>query len=41
MDFQELIFDFRKSCNEIGQKHFGPYVKNKVFLSTEFRMRIA
>ena len=32
MDFHKLIFKFCKSCNEIGQKHFGPYLKNKVFL---------
>ena len=31
MDFHKLILDFCKSCNEIGQKHFGPYIKNKVF----------
>ena len=32
MDFHKVIFKFCKSCNEIGQKHFGPYLKNKVFL---------
>ena len=31
MDFHKLILDFCKSCNEIGQKHFGPYLKNKAF----------
>ena len=30
MDFHKLIFKFCKYCNEIGQKHFGPYLKNKV-----------
>ena len=33
MDFHKLIFNFCKSCNEIGQKHFGPYLKNEVFLT--------
>ena len=33
MDFHKLILDFCKSCNEIGHKHFGPYLKNKVFLT--------
>ena len=32
MDFHKLMFKFCKSCNEIGQKHFGSYLKNKVFL---------
>ena len=33
MDFHELIFNFCKSCNEIGQKHFALYLRNKVFLT--------
>ena len=32
VDFHKLILKFCKSCNETGQKHFGPYLKNKVFL---------
>ena len=32
MDFHKHIFKFCKSCNEIGQKYFGPYLENKVFL---------
>ena len=28
MDFHKLTLDF---CNEIGQEHFGLYLKNKVF----------
>ena len=32
MDFHKVTFKFSKFCNEIGQKHFAPYLKNKVFL---------
>ena len=34
MDFHKMIFNFWKSCNEIGQKHFGPYRKNDFFFLT-------
>ena len=37
MNFHKLILDFCKSCNEIGQKHFGLYLKNKVFLTLELQ----
>ena len=40
MDFHKMIFDFCKFCNEIGQKHFVPYLKNKVFLTQSLQSEL-
>ena len=38
--FSETDKRFYKSCNEIGQKHFGSFLKNIVFCNTGFSMQI-